>query len=156
MHSAKVGTHAHTPCCPNVGARTIMHPAAGLILQPVTSVAPGALPHEALNGAVHPALTLHPCAHVPCSHALLVEDFSESPGEMQWKFSDIDWKFVFRSQLWGTAILTIGPVIALALVHFVRYVQYLSPEPPSLDFCPRQRSRLFCLFCSIKYPSRSF
>lgn len=65
-----------------------------------------------------------------------MEDFAESPGEMKWSFGDIDWKFVFRSQLWGTAILTIGPVIALALVHFVRFASYLIaalPCPPPLS-----------------------
>lgn len=52
------------------------------------------------------------CAH--CSHAMLMEDFSESE-EIKWSFHDIDWKFVIRSQLWGTALLTIGPIIALAV-----------------------------------------
>lgn len=54
-----------------------------------------------------------------CSQTFLVEDFSESD-EIKWRLGDINWIFVLRSQLWGTAILTIGPIIALAIVHFVR------------------------------------
>mmetsp|Transcript_17590 Transcript_17590/g.52858 ORF Transcript_17590/g.52858 Transcript_17590/m.52858 type:complete len:405 (-) Transcript_17590:848-2062(-) len=37
---------------------------------------------------------------------------------MQWRFKDVDWKYVFGNQLWATALVTIIPVICLGIIHW--------------------------------------
>ena len=35
-----------------------------------------------------------------------------------WKFKDIDWKFVFEAQHYGTAVTTLAILVALCVVHW--------------------------------------
>lgn len=51
----------------------------------------------------------------------MVDEFSDEGGSpAKWRFRDINWRFVLRSQLWATAAITILPIIALGVVHWVR------------------------------------
>jgi len=59
---------------------------------------------------------------------------------IKWHIRDIDWRFVIRSQLWGTALITIIPVVMLGVIHWA-----IKP-----------RTRPYAIYdATISYPNRS-
>ena len=63
---------------------------------------------------IHATATMtspHACATLQCYASVLT-----APARLP-QIKDIDWVFIFRSQLWATAVITLIPVAMLAVIH---------------------------------------